>query len=110
MSKQGLRMVDLRHTLPNLKYLLTVLTVGKGELPIRKKGGVKGLLRVGSDGSTAGSFQSAEMEEGPESSPAERALKGENGPAANGNGNRNGNRKQGVGFGGRYLTAGRGKR
>jgi len=43
MSKQGSRMVDLRHTLPNLKYLLTVLTVGKGELPVRKKGGVKPL-------------------------------------------------------------------
>lgn len=34
-------MVDQRHTLPNLKYLLTVLTAGKGELPVRKKGGVK---------------------------------------------------------------------
>ena len=41
MSKQGSRMVDLRHTLPNLKYLLTVLTDGKGELPLRKKGGAK---------------------------------------------------------------------
>ena len=38
MSKQGIRIVDLRHTLPNLKYLLTVLTSGKGELP-RRKGG-----------------------------------------------------------------------
>lgn len=34
-------MVDQRHTLPNLKYLLTVLTAGKGELPARKKGGAK---------------------------------------------------------------------
>lgn len=34
-------MVDQRHTLPNLKYLLTVLTAGKGELPVRKKGGAK---------------------------------------------------------------------
>lgn len=41
MSKQGSRMVDLRHTLPNLKYLLTVLATGKGELPVRKKGGAK---------------------------------------------------------------------
>ena len=39
MSRQGSRMVDLRHTLPNLKYLLTVLTTGKGELPVRKKTG-----------------------------------------------------------------------
>ncbi|KAL9578925.1 MAG: hypothetical protein Q9212_005404 [Teloschistes hypoglaucus] len=38
MSKQGVRTVDLRHTLPNLKYLLTVLTSGKGELPVRKEG------------------------------------------------------------------------
>ena len=37
MGRQGSRMVDLRHTLPNLKYLLTVLTTGKGELPVRKR-------------------------------------------------------------------------
>ena len=41
MSRQGSRMVDLRHTLPNLKYLLTVLATGKGELPARKKNAVK---------------------------------------------------------------------
>ena len=34
-------MVDQRHTLPNLKYLLTVLTAGKGEVPVRKKGGAR---------------------------------------------------------------------
>lgn len=44
MSRQGSRMVDLRHTLPNLKYLLTVLTTGKGELPVRKKGGPNRLM------------------------------------------------------------------
>lgn len=43
MSRQGLRMVDQRHTLPNLKYLLYVLTAGKGELPVRKRGDVRGL-------------------------------------------------------------------
>lgn len=43
MSRQGLRMVDQRHTLPNLKYLLYVLTAGKGELPVRKGGDVRGL-------------------------------------------------------------------
>ena len=43
MSRQGAKVVDLRHTLPNLKYVLTVLTVGKGEMPVRKKGGVKAL-------------------------------------------------------------------
>ena len=37
MGRQGYRMVDLRHTLPNLKYLLTILTTGKGELPVRKR-------------------------------------------------------------------------
>lgn len=36
-------MVDLRHTLPNLKYLLTVLTTGKGEVPVRKRPGSKRL-------------------------------------------------------------------
>ena len=43
LSRQGAKIVDLRHTLPNLKYVLTVLTAGKGELPVRKKGGVKAL-------------------------------------------------------------------
>ena len=49
MSRQGSRMVDLRHTLANLKYLLMVLSTGKGELPVGKKGiGTKRL-----DGTTA---------------------------------------------------------
>ncbi|KAL9124727.1 MAG: hypothetical protein Q9217_005974 [Psora testacea] len=43
MIRQGARMVDLRHTLGNLKYLLTVITEGEGELPSRKKGLVKAL-------------------------------------------------------------------
>lgn len=42
-SRQGSRMADLRHTLPNLKYILTVLTAGEGELPVRKKGVVQAL-------------------------------------------------------------------
>ncbi len=42
MSRQGLRMVDQRQTLPNLKYLLYVLSSGKGDLPVRKPGDVKG--------------------------------------------------------------------
>ena len=41
MSRQGAKIVDLRHTLPNLKYILTVLTAGKGALPTRKKGGIR---------------------------------------------------------------------
>lgn len=47
MSQQGLRMVDQRQTLPNLKYLLYVLSSGKGELPARKRGDVKGLGNFG---------------------------------------------------------------
>lgn len=53
MSRQGLRMVDQRHTLPNLKYLLYVLTSGKGDLPARKMGGIRGL----GGGSRASSFR-----------------------------------------------------
>lgn len=44
MNKVGLRVLDIRHTLPNLKYLLFVLTAGSGELPARKAGGIRGLL------------------------------------------------------------------
>ena len=47
MNKAGLRVLDIRHTLPNLKYLLYVLTAGSGELPVRKAGGVRGLLDGG---------------------------------------------------------------
>lgn len=45
MNRSGLRVMDIRHTLPNLKYLMFVLTTGSGELPSRKAGGVRGLLR-----------------------------------------------------------------
>lgn len=49
-ESQGLKVVDIRHTLPNLKYLLYVCSAGSEELPERKKGGIRGLLagRVGS--------------------------------------------------------------
>nr|POE98922.1 uv radiation resistance-associated gene protein [Quercus suber] len=43
------RILDLRHTLPNLKYLLYVATAGEGELPARKAGGIRGLLRARPD-------------------------------------------------------------
>ncbi|KAF2844687.1 hypothetical protein T440DRAFT_314068 [Plenodomus tracheiphilus IPT5] len=46
----GLRPLDIRHTLPNLKYLLYIATAGKGELPARKAGGIKGLLGIGGNG------------------------------------------------------------
>ncbi|VBB71376.1 Putative UV radiation resistance-associated gene protein [Podospora comata] len=40
---QGLKVVDIRHTLPNLKYLLYVCSAGTDEIPDRKRGGVRGL-------------------------------------------------------------------
>ena len=46
MSKQGIRLVDQRHTAGNLKMLLSVLTAGKGETPGRKKGTLKGLAQA----------------------------------------------------------------
>ncbi|KAI8962542.1 UV radiation resistance protein and autophagy-related subunit 14-domain-containing protein [Daldinia sp. FL1419] len=39
----GLKVVDIRHTLPNLKYLLYVCSAGQDEVPERKRGGVRGL-------------------------------------------------------------------
>jgi len=44
-SAFNVRVLDIRHTLPNLKYLLYVATAGEGELPARKAGGVRGLAR-----------------------------------------------------------------
>ncbi|KAF2759183.1 hypothetical protein EJ05DRAFT_475405 [Pseudovirgaria hyperparasitica] len=44
-NRLGLRLLDIRQTLPNLKYLLYVATAGQGELPARKTGGVRGLVR-----------------------------------------------------------------
>lgn len=42
-ASQGLKVVDIRHTLPNLKYLLYVCSAGREEVPERKRGGVRGL-------------------------------------------------------------------
>lgn len=42
-ASQGLRVVDIRHSLPNLKYLLYVCSAGSDEVPERKSGGVRGL-------------------------------------------------------------------
>lgn len=42
-ASQGLRVVDIRHTLANLKFLLYVCSAGRDEMPERKKGGVRGL-------------------------------------------------------------------
>lgn len=57
----GVRVLDIRQTLPNLKYLLYVATAGEGELPARKAGGVRGLMRGAprEDGSRAASSDSA---------------------------------------------------
>ena len=58
-------MVDQRHTLPNLKYLLTVLTAGKGDLPVRKKGGAR-VLDNGSTGEQReASAQKQDVEKNP---------------------------------------------
>lgn len=44
LSKSGIRGLDIRHTLPNLKYLLYILTAGTADIPARKAGGIRGLL------------------------------------------------------------------
>ena len=54
----GIRPLDIRQTLPNLKYLLYIATAGKGEMPARKAGGIKGLLRGEGVSSRKGSFDS----------------------------------------------------
>jgi hypothetical protein len=61
LSKQGLRVLDIRHTLPNLKYLLYVLTAGTSDIPARKAGGVRALLagRMTPNHSRRGSADSA---------------------------------------------------
>ncbi|KAE9986348.1 hypothetical protein EG328_005851 [Venturia inaequalis] len=58
----GLRVQDLRQTLPNLKYLLYVATAGKGEIPARKAGGVRGFLK--GDGGSALSSRRGSNESG----------------------------------------------
>jgi len=44
------RVLDIRQTLPNLLHALYCATAGEGELPARKAGGVRGLLRTGRGG------------------------------------------------------------
>jgi len=43
-NRLGLRVLDIRQTLPNLKLVLVSITGGKGDAPGRKGGGVRGLL------------------------------------------------------------------
>ena len=55
-------MLDIRHTLPNLKYVFLVATAGKGEVPKRVVGGIRGLLASGGasrESSRRGSEESA---------------------------------------------------
>ncbi|KAJ5894281.1 hypothetical protein N7495_005972 [Penicillium taxi] len=42
LNKCGIHGLDIRHTLPNLKYLLYILTAGTTEIPARKAG-IRGL-------------------------------------------------------------------
>lgn len=49
-ESQALKVVDIRQTLPNLKYLLYVCSAGSSELPARKAGGIRGLLNAGRGG------------------------------------------------------------
>lgn len=44
IESQGCKVMDIRHTLPNLKFLLYIGSAGAGELPSRKAGGVRGLV------------------------------------------------------------------
>lgn len=69
----GLKLLDIRQTLPNLKYLLFVATAGKGELPARKAGGIRGLLRQGTPSmSRKGSADSMADSVGEVNSPIDR--------------------------------------
>ena len=71
MSRRGARMVDLRYTLGNLKYVLTVITEGKGEIPGRKRGQIKAL-----NGSLKGSSRSSSImsRQAEKKSPLDRVL------------------------------------
>ncbi|KAI0456360.1 UV radiation resistance-associated protein [Xylaria acuta] len=97
----GLKIVDIRHTLPNLKYLLYVCSAGSDEVPERMRGGIRGLWagrmkgRVGMGSSLAGTDDGAssaggsrrgsmdsEILSGKQRETLNRALGRENGPAS----------------------------
>ncbi|KAI4715385.1 hypothetical protein E4T48_08430 [Aureobasidium sp. EXF-10727] len=46
----GVRVLDIRQTLPNLLYVFYCATAGDEELPARKAGGVRGLMRIKAHG------------------------------------------------------------
>ncbi|KAF7910905.1 uncharacterized protein EAF01_002414 [Botrytis porri] len=91
-ESQGLRVLDIRQTVPNLKYLLYVCSAGSEELPERKRGGVKGLLIGGSGtirgGSRRGSEDSALTKEVGDA--VRKALEHANGGLGLGSGMENG--------------------
>ncbi|KAJ6006043.1 hypothetical protein N7451_003987 [Penicillium sp. IBT 35674x] len=61
LNKCGIRGLDIRHTLPNIKYLLYILTAGTPDIPARKAGGIRGLLgaKMTPNLSRRGSMESA---------------------------------------------------
>ncbi|KAI7547606.1 hypothetical protein KC331_g4920 [Hortaea werneckii] len=62
----AVRVLDIRHTLPNLLYLFYVATAGEGELPARKAGGVRGLMagRIGTGGSLPDQLDDSQLGDG----------------------------------------------
>jgi hypothetical protein len=78
-ESQGLKVMDIRQTLPNLKYVLYVCSAGSSELPARKAGGIRGLItgREVEIGSRRGSADSGIV--GAQSEAVRKAL--ENGSA-----------------------------
>jgi hypothetical protein len=73
-ESQGLKVMDIRQTLPNLKYVLYVCSAGSSELPARKAGGIRGLItgREVEIGSRRGSADSGIV--GAQSEAVRRAL------------------------------------
>ena len=93
-ESQGLRVVDIRQTAPNLKYLLYVCSAGQEELPERKRGGVRGLLagRVGRTTPAIGSRRGSADSTGSVGVAADQARKAlELGSTGKGKGKGNGN-------------------
>ena len=103
-SCYNIRVLDIRQTLPNLKYLLYVATAGEGELPARKAGGVRGLMKAREGGVGSGVLNSegfAGKEEGvngkPKGKGAVDSLKRNMGTKGGGNAGGGGRRKRSGG-------------
>ncbi|KAL1626032.1 hypothetical protein SLS56_007006 [Neofusicoccum ribis] len=76
----GLKLLDIRQTLPNLKYLLYVATAGEGDIPARKAGGFRALLRY--PGTPNDSRRASEESTANGAIPEERGGKKDNSAAA----------------------------